>query len=148
MVKKFYMFLVLVLIFALGCIHQDYGVLDNRFMFRYKIYYGGEELILNFTDVPFSDAYLSEVEAEHYNNETEDIEFYNCNVLGGTRIEKNREITIKCDIPKDFKGELEYRFKITHSKPLTYKPSEGETCLKYTQGWNCETRGHVTVQIS
>ncbi len=151
--KKIFILLVLFsLIFLTACTSDSKKWMrDKRFDFELNL--GDNDLTLVFTKTPNFNATVTSVNIDFYKkNEYGEVEPWTskeCSIVNGsTRIVKDNVMHFNCSL-KDVESEknidhYEVKFKISHTSPLSYKPVNGETCLKYSSKWDCSTGGGIT----
>ena len=140
---------IALLVLASGCIGGSgsefrCSVLDERFACEGGL--TGDSIDILFTKKPEGDYYVTNPELE--NNDLgmgTAGKFRDCKINGGSKPREGDSISFQCKPEDD--GDYSLHFDLKHSEPASYRPSEGETCLKSQSGWNCNTKGRLSFTI-
>ena len=137
--------LVIGAILSVGCTaHKERSITDDRFAYDLTVENGSVYIV--FTKMPDFGVALDSADVEKVTDkeayETENC----CSCSPKTYVKEGKPLKLSC-FPKE-PGLYLLRFKLSHTEPASYKPSKGETCLKYSDGhWQCEIRGSGEFEV-
>ncbi len=139
MKKRIALLILFVSLVLLGCTHKTSSFSDDRFSANAVV--KNNKIVITFTSVPTGSAYIKDAQLYKEDNEGNSEWIGKCS-LSQSHVGKDVPINAVC--PIEGKGKYYIRLHLKHIETSSYKPVNGETCLKYNNGnWECESGGEV-----